>query len=668
MHKEHRCSPPAHGRQSGDEARLKQPPHIPSKPSARSALRIGQSAGDVNAPISPPMGGLYRNIWRYAEGARLRLVMCSLMLIGAAVLELVPPWLASKAINTLQKNGTDALIHAAGYIAAILVVSSAAWALHGPGRIGERNVALRIRQKFTDALYAKLMRLPMSWHDRHHSGEVQQRISQSTFALFNFSQNQFTYLKSAVYFIGAVTALILFSPLLGLLALVGYLGVACLMFRFDRQLMRLAKDENAAERKYQAKMLDFLGNVSTVFSLRMQQSSRQLVNERLENVFVPLKKSIVLVEAKWCAADLLSIVLTWGLVAAAAWPTKNSGGAILLGSVFLVHQYAQQARSVVLSAADRFQSFARTRTDVAGAEAIWTAADMPGAGEPVPETWSRLVVKGLCYEHPAIGEHAAAQAPAGLHHVSLAFERGDRIALIGHSGSGKSTLMRVLAGHYMPAQQYIEVDSRPYTRTLHLGSISTLIPQEADVFEASVHENISLDEAHSDEEIARVIHASAFDAVMDAMDMNLDTPITERGYNLSGGQRQRLCLARGLLAAQSSSLIMLDEPTSALDPMTEETVLGRISAAFPDACIVASVHRMNLLHHFNKVVLMAHGRVEDVGTVDELLARQPAFREMLRQSGSASTVVLRPELDLNAPAANQPPMNDGAPSASQAAR
>ncbi len=580
------------------------------------------------------MGGLYRNLWRYAAGARLQLVACSLMLIGAAVLELVSPWLASRAIDILQKNQPGAVAEAALHVVAILVVSGIAWALHGPGRVGERKVALRIRQQFTDALYARLMRLPMAWHEQHHSGEVQQRISQSTFALFNFAQNQFSYLKSAVHFIGAAVALVLFSRALGLLALAGYVGIAYLMFRFDRQLMRLAKEENAAERRYQARMLDFLGNVSTVFSLRMQQSSRQAINERLARVFVPQRRSIVLVEAKWCAADLLSVVLTWGLVAAAAWPDESTGGAILLGSVFLVHQYAQQARGVVLSAADKFQSFARTRTDVASAEPIWTAAEAPGAGEALPPDWKRLAVRGLCYEHPALAASASAQAPAGLHHVSLSFERGERIALVGPSGSGKSTLMKVLAGHYAPTRQHVEVNGLPFPATRHLDSIATFIPQEADVFEASVRENISLSGTHGDDDISKMIHASAFDAVMADMDMTLDTPVTERGANLSGGQRQRLCLARGLLAAQSSSLIMLDEPTSALDPVTEDTVLGRIAAAFPDACLLASVHRMSLLHHFNRIVMMENGRVLDAGTVDELLVRQPAFRRMLKLPAS----------------------------------
>ncbi|TFW03253.1 ABC transporter ATP-binding protein [Oxalobacteraceae bacterium OM1] len=589
--------------------------------------------------------GLYANIWRHAEGVRLRLVMCLSMLAGAAVLELLPPWLASKAIDTLQRNGPGAFGKAAGYVVAVLAASVLAWGLHGPGRVMERNIALHIRRRFADALYAKLMRLPMSWHDQHHSGEVQQRIGQSAFALFNFAQNQFTYLKSSVYFIGAVAALILFSPGLGLVALVGYLAVAGVMLHFDRRIMQQAKIENAAERRYQAKLLDFLGNVSTVFSLRMQQASRERVNARLEEVFVPQRRNIVHVETKWCIADLLSVVLTWGLVAAAAWPTRKTGDSILLGSVFLVHQYAQQARTVVLAAADRFQSFARTRTDVASAEAIWAAEEMPDEGPPVPAAWQAIAVAGLCYAHPALDRASCEAPPAGLRDVCLNLRRGARIALVGPSGSGKSTLMRVLAGHYLPSAGRYAVDSRAHDGMRHLGSIATLIPQEAGVFEASLRDNIALGDGSTDEDISGAVEVSAFDAVMSSMGLTLNTPITERGANLSGGQRQRLCLARGLLAARSSSLLLLDEPTSALDPVTEDTVLRRISAAVPDACIVASVHRMALLHHFDTVVLMEDGRVRDAGSAEELMARQAAFREMLRRSEDAKPL---PGLNANA--------------------
>ena len=586
--------------------------------------------GDCSA-ATPKLGGLYFNMWRHAAGARLKLGLAWLMLFGAAVMELLSPWLGGEALNALQKNGTQALSTAAYYGVAILVAAVIAWSLHGPGRIGERRIALLVRKSFTNALYIKLMRLPLAWHDRHHSGEVQQRISQASLALHSFTQNQFQYIKAIVHFLGAVVAIMLFSPILGSVAVLGYSLVGMIMIRFDVTLMRLAKEENTAERKYQSKLLDFLGNISTVMAFRMQDSSGRLVDETLGKVFVPARHSITLVEVKWCIADLVSVALTWGLVAAALWMSTRDG-AILIGGIFLIHQYAQQARTVVLALADKFQTVARARTDLASAEAIWIATEQPESGPPIPKNWQRIDISGLCYDHHAAdtGSHTT-HAVSGLKQVAITLERGKRIALVGPSGAGKSTLMRVLAGQYWPDKLHMEIDGKHYPDTLHLGSIATLIPQEADVFDASIRENLSLSGEHSDSEIRAAAHVSAFDSVMADMSLGLDTPLSERGCNLSGGQRQRLCLARGLLAAQGHSLVFLDEPTSALDPITEETVFERITAALPDACMVASIHRMNLLHHFHQVVLMANGQIHDMGTVDELLHRQPAFQEMMRQ-------------------------------------
>lgn len=598
-----------------------------------------QAASDA---ANPPLGGLYRNIWRHAAGARRRLVASYLLLMGAALLELLVPWLAAQALNALQRNGPGALRQAALCAAAVFLATVGAWAMHGPGRIGERTVAMRIRQSFTDALYAKLMRLPLSWHDRHHSGDTQQRISQATSSLYNFAQSQFVYLKNAVHLVGAGVAIMLFSPQLGLIALAGYLVVGWVMLRFDGALMRSAALENAAERRYQARLIDYLGNISTVIALRMQHGTRVAVRERLGQVFLPARKGVVLAEAKWCAADLLGAAVTWGLVSASVWLTQRSGGAIMVGSVFMVYQYAQQARNVVLSIADNFQSLARTRTDVSSASLIWEAEEQAPAGPPVHAGWRRIDVRGLGYEHAPAADDAADRSedagpvrpPAGVYDVAVELKRSTRIALVGPSGSGKSTLLRVLAGLYPPKTLHLEVDGRHAAETAHLGSIATLVPQEADVFEASIRDNIATGGACDDEALHRAIHASAFDQVMADLGVGLDASINERGGNLSGGQRQRLSLARALFAARDSTLLLLDEPTSALDPVTEEMVLLRLKKAFPTACIVAAVHRMSLLHHFDLVILMKDGRLQDAGTVAQLIERQPLFREMSRHHGT----------------------------------
>lgn len=586
--------------------------------------------------------GLYRALWHHARGARLLLVASSTMLVASQLVKLAVPWLAAQAIDTLQAGGPDSILRAGWFVALVMLSCVLTWSLHGPGRVLERTVGVRVRRAFADELYAKLGRLPLSWHDRQHSGDVQQRVRQSTGALFGFAQTQFVYLQSVVNLAGPMVALSLLSTSLGVAAVAGYLVVALIILRFDRALMRLASVENRAERYYLAGMIDFLGGIGAVIALRLQPSTRRMLGARLDAVFVPFKRTILLVEAKWCAVDLLGTAMTWGLVVGFVWQFQGTGEILLMGSVFMIYTYGQQAASVIGTMATHFQSFSRACVDYASGNLIRSARDKPDDPGAIAADWRRIEVRGLSYAHgapasdtaPDHGSTDQSRAPSGLHQVSLSLCRGDRIALVGPSGSGKSTLLRVLAGLYQPDDGRFEVDGVTRIRLGHLGSIATLIPQEAEVFAGTVHENIVLDIDVPAAALAAALHASAFDEVMATNSQGLTAGVGERGMNLSGGQRQRLCLARGILAARGSSLVMLDEPTSALDPMTEDRVLRRINAVFEDACLVASVHRMSLLHHFNRVVLVCAGRVVDSGTVAELRERQPMFREML--SGQAA--------------------------------
>jgi ATP-binding cassette, subfamily B, bacterial len=181
----------------------------------------------------------------------------------------------------------------------------------------------------------------------------------------------------------------------------------------------------------------------------------------------------------------------------------------------------------------------------------------------------------------------------------------------------------------------VSVDGVPQLGRRHLAEWATLIPQEAEVFELSLRDNITLGADTPDTDLQRALHVSALDMVLATLPQRLDTPMSERGSNFSGGQRQRVALARGALAAAGSSVLLLDEPTSALDALTEQLVHERLSEGFPQACIVAAVHRMGLLHHFDRVVFMADGRVVDHGSPEAVAARQPVFAAMLQGARSA---------------------------------
>ncbi len=588
--------------------------------------------------LPTPLSVLYRHVWTHAEGARGRLAAALAMLGSSQVLKLAMPWMAAQAINSIQVAGRTGLQTAAGWIAAILALHLCVWCLHGPARVMERSVALRVRRSIADALYTRLAHAPLAWHDGHHSGDLQHRVGQAGSALYSFTESQFIYLQNLINVVGPLLALYLLSPVTAAMALAGFLLSGVVIVRFDSSLMKLAGRENAAERRYAARLIDFVGNISAVASLRLQEATRRLLDSKLAAVFVPLQRSIVLNEWKWCAVDLLTVSLSWALVMIYAAsvvgsqaPGAAGGGALLIGSLFMIHQYAKQAAGVLCSMASNYQNLTRTQTDFASADIIRDAPLPAPAFKGHHSGWQRLELHDLSYRH-------ARSERGGIDGVTLTLHRGERLALVGESGSGKSTLLRVLAGLYDADRGAVAIDGVVQPGRRHAADLATLLPQEAEVFEASMRENITLDQVVSDAAVQKAVYASALDTVVAGLPRGLDTAMSERGFNLSGGQRQRLALARGVLAAADSSLLLLDEPTSALDAITEHLVHQRLASAFPRACIVAAVHRLELLPRFDRVAFMMDGRVVDIGTAEELSGRQPQFAALRKGIEAARRV------------------------------
>jgi ABC-type multidrug transport system fused ATPase/permease subunit len=575
----------------------------PDSSSREPAIGLGSAARE-----------LYRALWHHASGVRAQLLGAAGLLSAAQLLRLTMPWLAAQAINGLQQGDMATAGRWIVYLVGIYLLS---WLLHGPGRILERNVGVRVRVRLADQLYARIAAAPLVWRDGRHSGELQHRVMQSSRALSDFAQNQFGYLQSAFSFVGPLVALALLSRTSGAIAITGYVVIALIILRLDRVLMQLARAENDAERRYAAALLDFVGNAGTVIGLRLQAASRKVLGRRMDAVMVPLRRTVTVNEGKWFAVDILGMGLTWILVVVYVLQSREPGQAVLLGTVFMIYQYAQQAATVVGAMASNFQSFARMHTDFGSAAPIWRAPGDPDAVVPaiVPDApWQTLALRGVTW-------HYADDARGGLHGIDLVLKRGARVALVGPSGGGKSTLLRTLAGLYLPQHGELLRDGVS-AHWAELRTLATLIPQEAEVFEASVEENLTFGEPADVQSLHAAVHAGVFDDVLEHLPDGLASALNERGGNLSGGQRQRLALARGALASQGSSLLLLDEPTSALDPLAEERVFDRMYAAFPTACIVASVHRPSLLERFDTLVVMEGGRIVDAGPRDEVLARR----------------------------------------------
>ena len=585
---------------------------------------------------------LYRDLWQLLRGERHVFVAAVLLLVAAQTVLLAVPVISGRALNALQLHGREGLREAGLWLSTVLLVALSSWALHGPARILERRAALTVRRRMSADLTGRLFSLPLAWHCANHSGATAHRIQQSTLALSGFAQSQFIYLNSAVRLIGPLIALWWLQPAIGFAALGGFTLITVSVVGFDRAMLRLANQENAAERCYTATLVDTLGNANTVYALRQAKAVAARLERRLLAVFEPLRRSIVLNEIKWFTVDIASRVLSCALVGLFAWlatrPTQDGHAAatLLLGSVYMVWEYAQQSSNVICSIASHFQTFARQNADYSSADAIRALAPQHSGSQREPArnaaNWQTLSIRDLTFSHAAHRGDTAA-----LEKVALTLQRGKRYALIGTSGSGKSTLLRVLAGLYPAERVGLAIDAgaisvSPATAAAFLRSTATLIPQDAELYEGTIAENLALCESVSGppppSQFTAALETACATDFIEPTGAGLETPLAERAANWSGGQRSRVALARGVLAAAGSGLVLLDEPTASLDPATEARVYANLFEVLKDACVVSSVHRVHLLGSFDEVLVMQAGRLVAQGPADELVLTCREFQRL----------------------------------------
>jgi ATP-binding cassette, subfamily B, bacterial len=227
-----------------------------------------------------------------------------------------------------------------------------------------------------------------------------------------------------------------------------------------------------------------------------------------------------------------------------------------------------------------------------------------------------LEVRQVSYLHPESGR--------GLERASFTVQRGEFVVVTGRIGSGKTTLLRAVLG-LLPAQGGAVLWNGTLVEDLAefmQPPRSAYTPQVPTLFSGTVLENIQLGADGS--AIQTAIHQAVLEADLEQLPKHLETLVGVKGLKLSGGQLQRTAAAR--MFAQDSSLLVLDDISSALDVKTEELLWQRLSGS-PKTCLVVS-HRRPALQRADKIVLLEHGRVTDVGSLEELLARSSEMRRL----------------------------------------
>lgn len=540
------------------------------------------------------------------------ITVASASVVGRVTETVITPAFETGTTTTRALMGAAALLIGVSLLKAVAIVMRRLFA-----GIMQYRLQARDRRRVT----RQYLRLPLSWHQRHPTGELLSNANSDVEATWAPVAPMPMAFGVVVMLVVALGAMVNADPVLGLVGLVVFPLVMAVNVAYQRRMSPLAARAQALRAEVSAIAHESFDGALVVKALgredeetaRFAASADELrdVNARagrLRGMFDPVIESlptmgvlgVLLVGTQRVASGAIepaTVVEVAYLLTVIAFPVRAIGW--LLG---------EMPRSVI--GARRV-----SRVLSATGEMPYGSHDLPGSA-PLGARASSL---SYSYEP---------DVPV-LDGLDLDVSPGRVLAVVGSTGGGKSTLVSLLVRLVDAESGQVHLDGAD-VRSFGAGVLpraTSVVLQQAFLFDDTVRGNVTLGEPMGDDEVWHALRLAQADGFVSALPAGLDTHIGERGTSLSGGQRQRLALARAV--ARRPRLLVLDDATSAVDPEVEQRILDGLRASVEGITVVVVAHRPATIAVADEVAFILDGTVADHGTHTDLLARNESYRALV---------------------------------------
>ena len=474
-------------------------------------------------------------------------------------------------------------------------------------------------------MFAKLLAWPQKSFEDAPSGIVVSKfINEASNALNAAAEVTTTAVRDSLTVLALLAMLIYYNWQLTLVTLVVVPLISLALRAFSRRLRRLSLEAQAmlGELTRSVQEAHDGSRVIKVYGGQAQEG------ERFGAINMKLRRFALKMQIPWSAATPVTQVIA------------AIGLAIVIGVALYqarIGQFSPGDFITFLTAALLLLPPLRHLASLSGpiarmlaaGESVFALIDSPGEAETGTRTLQRA--RGQVSFDRVSFSYPGAAAPA-VHDLTLDVQPGETIALVGPSGAGKTTLINLLPRFIEPTAGEIRLDGVPL-RELTRASLReqlALVSQDVMLFDDTIAANIAFGSTRgaSIEKIRAAAEAAHLAQFIDSLPQGFDTRIGENAIKLSGGQRQRLSIARALL--KDAPILLLDEATSALDSESERYVQQSLERLMQGRTTFVVAHRLSTIEGADRIVVMQGGRIVELGTHAELLARGGLYANLHR--------------------------------------
>lgn len=488
------------------------------------------------------------------------------------------------------------------------------------------GVTHRILMRFKQALFDRIVRLPLSFFDREKSGEVLSKVTYDVTQLEGAIRSSIMLFRSIVYAIVYITAMFVMEWSLTLMALAVFPLSGILIKLFGDRIRKISRDVSLNVADYTSFLNEAIGGTKIIKAYGREKDKQKGFGEKIRKNFRFNMKIARLNTLHSPVQELFSSIGSVCVVVFCGYRIISGGMTIgdMAGFFVLLTNAYKPIKSLG-------ETNAIIQRAIASGQRIFDLLDQPDEGVLI-RSGSKKPAKidgDLAFHDVRFSYNDGSEVLKG---ISLEVPQGRTLALVGPSGGGKSTLVSLIPRFYPHGGGKITLDGidlSDYDLDF-LRSQMAIVPQETILFSGTIEDNIrfSRPDASLDDVIQAARSANAHDFIEKLPD-GYAAEVGERGVQLSGGQQQRIALARAIL--RDPKILILDEATSALDTESESLIQEALEKFRRNRTTLVIAHRLSTVKSADMIAVIDDGRVVESGVHAELFANGGLYRRLCEQ-------------------------------------